>query len=286
MSNIMNVDNFCFSSETLSLINQYVGSTIVIKYGGSVMKDPLMQLNIIQDISILSFFGIKVVLVHGGGYLVNHWLEKLNIEPKFENGLRVTDSETMSVVEMVLSGQINKHLVSLLNSNYISAVGLSGKDANLVTAVPMFDNPNNFTGKVVSVNSKVIKTLLSNDLMPVISSIATDALGNTYNINADTLASAVAAVLKAEKLILLTDAPGVMKDVNDASSLIKSLNLKQIESLKSRDVIKDGMIPKIDCCITALKSGVKAVHIIDGRLHHAILDELLTNKKVGSVLVA
>lgn len=285
MSNIMNVDNFCFSSETLSLINKYVGSTIVIKYGGSVMKDPVMQFNIIQDISFLSSLGIKVVLVHGGGHLINHWLKRLNIKPKFENGLRITDIETMSVVEMVLSGQVNKHLVSLLNSNYTSAIGLSGKDANLVEAVPMFDSPNNWTGKVVAINSKVINTLLSNNLMPVISSIGTDLSGNTYNINADTLASSIAAALRAENLVLLTDIPGVMKDINDNSSLIQSLNLQQIENLKFRNIIKDGMIPKIDSCIDALKNGVKAVHIIDGRLRHALLNELLTNKRVGSLLV-
>ena len=285
MSNSMNVDNFCFSSETFSLISKYVGSTVVIKYGGSVMKDSVMQFNIIQDISILSSLGIKVVLVHGGGHLINHWLEKLNIEPKFENGLRITDIETMSVVEMVLSGKVNKHLVSLLNSNYISAIGLSGKDANLVRAVPMFDNPNNLTGKVVSINSKVINTLLSNNLMPVISSIGTDLSGNTYNINADTLASSIAAALKAENLVLLTDIPGVMKDVNDKSSVIECLNLQQIESLKSRNLIKDGMIPKIDSCVNALENGVKEVHIIDGSLRHAVLDELLTHKRVGSLLV-
>ena len=285
MSNIMNLENFSFSSETLSLVNKYVGSTIVIKYGGSVMKDLDLQLKIVQDIAILSSLGIKVILVHGGGHLINQWLAKLNIKPKFENGLRVTDIETMSVVEMVLSGQVNKHLVSLFNNNYVSAVGLSGKDANLVTAAPLYDNPNNFTGKVVSVNLQVINTLLSNKLLPVIASIAGDLSGNTYNINADTLAASIASAIKAEKLVLLTDIPGVMRDINDPSSLIQSIDLKQIEKLKAINVIKDGMIPKIDSCVTALKSGVKAVHIIDGRLSHAILYEILTCKTVGSMLV-
>nr|YP_009396481.1 acetylglutamate kinase [Polysiphonia scopulorum]ARW65667.1 acetylglutamate kinase [Polysiphonia scopulorum] len=285
MSNPMNFDNFYFSSETLSLINKYVGSTVVIKYGGSVMKDSSMQLNIIRDISILSSLGIKVVLVHGGGYLINQWLAKLDIKPKFKDGLRITDMETMNVVEMVLSGQINKNLVSLLNKNYVPSVGLSGKDANLVTAIPMFDSPNNFTGKVDSINPLVIHTLLSNNLLPVIASIATDSSGNTYNINADMLASSIASVLKAKKLMFLTDMPGVMQDMNDKSTLMKSLNLEEIEKLKSNNVIKNGMIPKINCCIEALKNGVQSVHIFDGRVSHAILDEVLTNKTVGSTLM-
>lgn len=285
MSNYMYSNSFSFSSETLSLISQYSGSILVIKYGGSAMKDPMMQINIIENISLLHHLGIQVVLVHGGGYLIDEWLIKLNIKPVFHDGLRVTNLETMNVVEMVLSGHINKKLVSLFNDNYTSAIGLSGKDCNLVKALPIFDSPNNFTGKVVSINKKFLLTLLSNNFLPVIASIGSDSFGNTYNVNADTLAASVASSLKAEKLIFITDTPGVLEDVNDKSSIIKHLNLETIYRLKSQKIINSGMIPKIDASITALQNNVKTVHITDGKLHNVILNEILTSNKLGSVLV-
>nr|YP_010851296.1 acetylglutamate kinase [Aphanocladia delicatula]WGH14139.1 acetylglutamate kinase [Aphanocladia delicatula] len=285
MSNSVSSDRFYFSVDTLSLIRQYSGSTFVIKYGGSAMKSKSLQLNIIQDISLLYLLGIKIVLVHGGGYLIDYWLRKLSIEPIFEDGLRVTDIKTMEVVEMVLSGNVNKRLVSLLNQNQIPSVGLSGKDANLITAVPLFNNSNNFTGNVNNVNSRILSTLLDNKFFPVISSVASDMEGNTYNVNADTLASAVAVSLQADKLILLTDIPGVLSNIHDKSSVIKNINLDKINTLKSSGAIDGGMIPKIDCCIDALNNNIPSVHILDGRVRYSLLYEILTKDRLGSMLV-
>nr|WGH13743.1 acetylglutamate kinase [Lophurella pseudocorticata] len=286
MSNSVSPERFYFSIDTLSLIRKYSGSTFVIKYGGSAMKNKSLQLNIIQDISLLYFLGIKIILVHGGGYLIDSWLRKLNIDPIFKEGLRVTDAETIEVVEMVLSGHINKQLVSLLNQNQIPSVGLSGKDANLVTAVPLIDNSNNFTGNVHCINSQILSTLLDSKFFPVISSVASDVKGDTYNINADTLASSIASSMQADKLILLTDTPGILYDIHDKSSLIKNISLNKIDNLKSAGIISNGMIPKIDCCIDALKNNVPAVHIIDGRVRYSLLYEILTNDGFGSMLVA
>nr|YP_010850702.1 acetylglutamate kinase [Lophurella hookeriana]WGH13349.1 acetylglutamate kinase [Lophurella hookeriana] len=286
MSNSVSAERFYFSVDTLSLIRKYSGSIFVIKYGGSAMKNKSLQLNIIQDISLLYLLGIKIILVHGGGYLIDSWLRKLNIDPIFKEGLRVTDAKTMEVVEMVLSGHINKQLISLLNQNQIPSVGLSGKDANLVTAVPLINNSNNFTGNVHRMNSQILSTLLDSKFFPVISSVASDEKGDTYNINADTLASSIASSMQADKLILLTDTPGILYNINDKSSLIKNISLNKIDDLKSAGIITNGMIPKIDCCIDALKNNVPAVHIIDGRVRYSLLYEVLTNDRLGSMLVA
>nr|YP_009395251.1 acetylglutamate kinase [Bryothamnion seaforthii]ARW64019.1 acetylglutamate kinase [Bryothamnion seaforthii] len=286
MSNFVISDRFYFSSETLSLINKYFGSTFVIKYGGSAMQNPNLQSQVIEDLSLLHFLGINIVLVHGGGIFINNWLNRLNIEPKFENGVRITDPEAMEIVEMVLVGKINKELVSLFNQNNICSIGLSGKDANLIHASAMFKSTSNLTGKVKSINSKVLHLLFSNRFIPVIASIASDLKGKTYNINADTVASSIASELKADKLILLTDMPGILRDVHDSSTLIKDISLDSLTNLLAEDVISGGMIPKIQSCIDALRSNVKSVHIIDGRLEHSILHELLTYNRVGSMIVS
>nr|YP_010618961.1 Acetylglutamate kinase [Deltalsia parasitica]WAX02974.1 Acetylglutamate kinase [Deltalsia parasitica] len=286
MSNSIPSERFHFSIDTLSLIRKYDGSTFVIKYGGSAMKSKSLQLNVIYDIAFLYSLGIKIILVHGGGYLIDNWLMKLNIKPKFEEGLRVTDANTMEVVEMVLSGNVNKNLVSLLNQYNISALGLSGKDANLVTASPISQKINDFTGNVDHINSEVLRNLLDNSFLPVVASIACNLKGQTYNINADTLASSIASYIKADKLILLTDVPGILSNIHDNSSLIKYLDLNGIYDLKARGVITDGMIPKIDCCINSLNNDVEAVHIIDGRVRYSLLYELLTSDRLGSMLVA
>nr|YP_010619736.1 Acetylglutamate kinase [Tayloriella tenebrosa]WAX03749.1 Acetylglutamate kinase [Tayloriella tenebrosa] len=285
MSNPLTSERFCFSVDTLSLIRKYAGSTFVIKYGGSAMKSKDLQLNVIHDIAFLYSLGIKIILVHGGGYLIDNWLMKLNIKPKFERGLRVTDANTIELVEMVLSGYVNKNLTSLLNQNNIPAVGLSGKDANLVTAIPISQSSNDFTGNVNHINSKILSTLLDNSFLPVVASVASDLKGQTYNINADTLAGSIASYTKADKLILLTDTPGILSNIHDNSSLIKHINLNKVYDLKSTGVITHGMIPKIDCCIDALKNEVSAAHIIDGRVRYALLYELLTNDRLGSMLV-
>nr|YP_009394624.1 acetylglutamate kinase [Vertebrata thuyoides]ARW63186.1 acetylglutamate kinase [Vertebrata thuyoides] len=285
MSNFMLSHPFYFSAETISLIRKYVGATFVIKYGGSAMKDDLVQRNVIEDIALLSSLGIRIVLVHGGGYLIDSWLERLNLIPRFENGVRVTDAQTVEVVEMVLSGQVNKKIVSLFNSTNIPAIGLSGKDTNLIVASPISKDSENFTGTVNKVNIRILNTLLSNGFLPVVSSVASNSLGCTYNINADTIASSIAVSLHAEKFILLSDIPGVLTDRNNPETLIKDLNVAKVEDLKSKGFIKDGMIPKVDSCLNVVKNNVKAAHIVDGRLRYSLLHELFTYRRVGSRIV-
>nr|UAD87887.1 acetylglutamate kinase [Gracilaria textorii] len=274
-------------SDLLPFIQRFYGSTIVIKYGGSAMKDICLKSKIIEDILFLSYIGIKVVIVHGGGPMINYWLEQMNIEPKFLNGIRITDKITMELVEMVLVGKVNKDLVSLFNRSSNIAVGLSGKDANLITASSFFtDQPDNYTGKVEKVNLDIINLLLSHGYIPVIASVASDLNGQSYNINADSVAGAIAECLNAEKLILLTDTPGIMSNINNPATLIKHLDIEKLEDLKKQQIIIGGMIPKVDCCIQALKNNVVSAHIINGNIQHALLLEILTSAGIGSKLVA
>ncbi|CCP38098.1 acetylglutamate kinase (plastid) [Chondrus crispus] len=272
--------------EALPFIQQFSGRIVVIKYGGSTMKNERLKKEIINDILFLSLVGIKPVLVHGGGPIINSWLHKLDIEPKFEKGIRVTDQKTMEIVEMVLVGKINKDLVTLLNKNNNCAIGLSGKDGNLIKASRLFDMDNNFVGKVNSVNIQLLNLLLNENYIPIIASTAADDQGQAYNINADTVAGAIAAALKAEKLILLTDTPGIMYNIHDNSTLVSHLNIEDAYQLKNKDIIIGGMIPKIDCCINALRSNVKSAHIIDGRIEHALLLEIFTSEGIGSMIVS
>nr|YP_009398979.1 acetylglutamate kinase [Cliftonaea pectinata]ARW68035.1 acetylglutamate kinase [Cliftonaea pectinata] len=285
MSNLLDSNRFHFLIDALPFLSKYSGSTFVIKYGGSVMQNDILKSSVIADICFLRLLGINLVLVHGGGLFINDWLEKLSIEPKFHNGIRVTDFDTMQVVEMVLVGKVNRELVSLFNQNNVLSVGLSGKDANLIKASPLFPYSNNLTGKIDSVNSSILNLLLLNNFMPVIASVASDLNGTTYNINADTVASAIASSLNAQKLILLTDTPGILSDINDPCSLIKELNICKVRQLQSLDVISGGMIPKVQSCICALESNVKSTHIIDGRIKHALLYELFTHNRIGSMIV-
>nr|YP_010171038.1 acetylglutamate kinase [Chondria tumulosa]QSD57179.1 acetylglutamate kinase [Chondria tumulosa] len=285
MSNNSATDGFYFSHDTLSLISKYTGSTFVVKYGGSAMQNYSLQSHVIRDLSLLHWFGINIILVHGGGIFINHWLDKLGIIPRFENGVRITDAKTMEIVEMVLIGKVNKKLVSLLNQNNIMSIGLSGQDARFITASSMFDSPTNLTGQVDSVDTKLLNLLISNKFLPVVASVATDYIGNSYNINADTIASSIASALNAEKLILLTDTPGILLNVNDHSTLVKDLNLEIINSLRLNNVISGGMIPKVQSCIDALNNNVKSTHIIDGRTKHSLLYEVLTYERIGSMIV-
>nr|UAD87276.1 acetylglutamate kinase [Gracilaria pacifica] len=273
-------------SDLLPFIQRCHGSTIVIKYGGSAMKDDYLKSKIIEDVLFLSYIGVKVVMVHGGGPMINYWLKQMDIEPQFFNGIRVTDKKTMELVEMVLVGKVNKDLVSLFNRSYNIAVGLSGKDANLITASSFFtDQPNNYTGKVEKVNLEIINLLFSGGYIPIIASVASDLDGQAYNINADSVAGAIAESLSADKLILLTDTPGIMLNMNSPSTLIKNLNIQQVENLKNQQIIFGGMIPKVDCCIKALQNHVGSVHIINGNIKHALLLEVLTSSGIGSKLV-
>ena len=249
------------------------------------MKDNNLKSQVITDILFLFSLGIKIVLVHGGGPFINDWLNRLNIEPKFDDGIRITDAQTMEIVEMVLVGKINKELVSLININNNVGIGLSGKDANLLLASHMFNDSNNLVGTIDSVNSQVLNFLLDNNYIPVIASVASSNDLTTYNVNADTAAGAVAQALNAEKLILLTDTPGILLDIKDPNSLQKQLTTDNIHNLCKQNIISEGMIPKVNCCINALNNNVKTTHIIDGRIEHSLLWELLTNNRIGSQIV-
>jgi acetylglutamate kinase len=273
-------------SEALPYIQQFAGRTIVIKYGGAAMKDSSLKDKVIRDIVFLSSVGVRPVVVHGGGPEINTWLDKLGIEPQFKDGLRVTDAATMEVVEMVLVGRVNKELVSLINQAGGLAVGLCGKDAHLVTARPVEQEGIGFVGEVNSIDPRLVESLVKNGYIPVISSVAADETGQAYNINADTVAGEIAAALGAEKLILLTDTPGILKDYKDPSTLITRLNIQQARDLIAQGIVAGGMIPKVNCCVRSLAQGVRAAHILDGRLPHSLLLEIFTDEGIGSMIVA
>ncbi|MDG2991658.1 acetylglutamate kinase [Candidatus Synechococcus calcipolaris G9] len=272
-------------SEALPYLQAFAGRTVVVKYGGAAMKDSALKDTVIRDIVFLSYVGMRPVVIHGGGPEINSWLTKLNIEPQFKNGLRVTDAPTMDVVEMVLVGRVNKELVALINRAGGQAVGLCGKDGNLIRARAQAEGDIGFVGEVQGVDISVIATLVKSGYIPVISSVAADETGQAYNINADTVAGEIAAALNAEKLILLTDTPGILKDFQDPESLIYKLDINQARQLIESGVVSGGMIPKVNCCVRSLAQGVRAAHIIDGRLPHALLLEIFTDSGIGSMLV-
>jgi acetylglutamate kinase len=273
-------------SEALPYIQQFAGRTVVVKYGGAAMKDGSLKDKVIRDIVFLSCVGVRPVIVHGGGPEINTWLDKLGIEPQFKDGLRVTDADTMDVVEMVLVGRVNKELVSLLNKAGGQAIGLCGKDGNLITARPVGKEGIGFVGEVANVDTRIVEVLVKNGYIPVISSVAADETGQAHNINADTVAGEIAAALGAEKLILLTDTRGILQDYRDPSTLYNKLDIQQARELIQQGVVSGGMIPKVSCCVRSLAQGVKAAHIIDGRLPHSLLLEIFTDQGIGSMLVA
>lgn len=273
-------------SEALPYIQQFAGRTVVVKYGGAAMKDSNLKDKVIRDIVFLSCVGLRPILVHGGGPEINNWLGKIGIEPLFKDGLRVTDAPTMDVVEMVLVGRVNKEIVSLINQAGGSAVGLCGKDGNLITARPQGQEDIGFVGEVSSVNIKVLDTLVENGYIPVVSSVAADEDGQAYNINADTVAGEIAAALNAEKLILLTDTPGILKDYKDPSTLIPKIDIQEARNLIKTGVVGGGMIPKVNCCVRSLAQGVRASHIIDGRIPHALLLEIFTDGGIGTMILS
>jgi len=273
-------------SEALPYIQQFAGRTVVVKYGGAAMKDNNLKDKVIRDVVFLSCVGVRPVVVHGGGPEINSWLDKLGIEPQFKDGLRVTDAPTMDVVEMVLVGRVNKELVSLINRAGGLAVGLCGKDGNLIKARPEGRKGIGFVGEVSSVDIKLVDSLVKSGYIPVVSSVSADEAGQAYNINADTVAGEIAAALGAEKLILLTDTPGILQDYQDPSTLMAKLDIQQARELMVSGVVAGGMIPKVNCCVRSLAQGVRAAHIIDGRIPHALLLEIFTNKGIGSMIVA
>ncbi|MBE9061571.1 acetylglutamate kinase [cf. Phormidesmis sp. LEGE 11477] len=274
-------------SEALPYIQQFHGRTIVVKYGGAAMKDSSLKASVIRDVVFMASVGIRPVIVHGGGPEINTWLTKLSIEPQFKDGLRVTDAKTMDVVEMVLVGRVNKELVSLINQSGGKAVGLCGKDGNLVTARPQSVAAGvGFVGDVSHVEPDLVRSLVSADYIPVISSVAADPSGQAYNINADTVAGELAAALSAEKLILLTDTPGIMKDFHDPTTLFNQLDIQQARDLIADGTVAGGMIPKVNCCVRSLAQGVRAAHILDGRMPHSLLLEIFSDMGIGTMLVA
>jgi len=273
-------------SEALPYIQQFRGRTVVVKYGGAAMKDSTLKASVVRDIVFLSCVGIRPVVVHGGGPEINTWLTKLGIEPQFKNGLRVTDAPTMDVVEMVLVGRVNKELVALINQAGGSAVGLCGKDGNLITARSQGNGEVGFVGEVTNVEPGLVRSLVTDGYIPVISSVASDETGQAYNINADTVAGELAAALNAEKLILLTDTRGILENYQDPTTLLPKLDIQKARQLIDDGIVAGGMIPKVKCCVRSLAQGVGAAHILDGRINHALLLEIFTDTGIGSMLVA
>ena len=268
-------------SEALPYILKYKDTIIVIKYGGNAMIDENLKKMVMDDVVMLTSLGMKVVLVHGGGPEISGMLKKVGKESKFVNGLRVTDKETADIVTQVLAGKVNKNLVKQLNAAGGRAVGLSGLDSNLIEARPI--NPElGYVGEIVSVNTDVILDLLTMGYIPVISTVGYDKEGNVYNINADTAAARIAGELNAEKFIAMTDIKGVLRDKNDDSTLMKYINVSELKSLEKEGIIDGGMIPKVECCVEAIRRGVKFVVIIDGRIPHSILIEMLTDDGAGT----
>ena len=273
-------------SEALPYIQKFAGRTIVVKYGGAAMKEEELRQKVMRDVVFMTSVGIRPVLVHGGGPEINVWLSKLDIEPQFVNGLRVTDAATMEVVEMVLVGRVNKQIVELINLEGGSAVGLCGKDGNLIRARPQGNEAIGFVGEVAAIDTTLLHTLIKAGHIPVLSTVACDETGQAYNINADTVAGEIAAALGAEKLILLTDIPGILADRHQPESLIRSISIQQARELIQSEVVNGGMIPKVQCCVRSLAQGVKTAHIIDGRVPHSLLLEIFSDGGVGSMLFA
>ena len=268
----------------LPYIRRYRGKVVVIKYGGNAMINEQLKQQVMEDIVLLWLIGVKVVLVHGGGPEINDTMKKLGKEAQFVNGLRVTDRETVDIVQMVLAGKINKTLVNLIQMKGGHAVGLSGIDGGILEA-KMKDEALGYVGTVTKVRPQPINDLLEKGYIPVVSTVASDRLGNAYNINGDTAAARIAGALNAERLIMMTDIAGILKDKDDPSTLIPHITVGEARELYASGVISGGMIPKVDCCIDALEHGVDNVVIMDGRIPHSILMELLTDEGAGTMVM-
>jgi len=269
--------------QALPYLNDYVGETIVVKYGGNAMTDETLKQQVMEDIVLLWKVGIRVVLVHGGGPELSELMMRLGKKPAFVDGLRVTDKETIVLAQMVLAGKINKSLVNMVQSKGGKAIGLSGMDGRLIMA--KIRNPKyGYVGDVTKINANVIEALLNDGYIPVISTLGCDEEGNTYNINGDTAAGKIASTLQAKKMILLTDIEGVLKDKNDPESLISHLTLSEAKELIDQNIVSGGMIPKISCCTDAIEEGLNSAVILDGRVSHAILMEIFTNEGAGTLI--
>ena len=284
MSELTNSQRAKVLIEALPYIQEYNGKIVVIKYGGNAMINEELKRAVMGDIVLLRLIGVKVVLVHGGGPEISETLTALGKKSEFVDGLRVTDGETVDVVQMVLAGKINKSLVNLLGSLGGKAIGLSGMDGQMLQAVQL-DQVHGYVGEITHVNTAPILDVLEKGYIPVISTLACDTAGNTYNVNADTAAARIAGCLKAESFISMTDIAGLLRDKDDPASLIPKVQVSEAPQLVREGVISGGMIPKVDCCIEAIRRGVKKVFIIDGRIPHAILIEILTDEGIGTMFV-
>ncbi len=281
MSEITNIQRAEILTQALPYIKRYVGKIVVVKYGGNAMINEELKQQVMEDLVLLHLIGVKVILVHGGGPEINDLMKRLGKVPEFVDGLRVTDKETVDIVQMVLAGKVNKTLVNLLEKKGAHAIGLSGMDGRLIEA-KIKDERLGFVGEITKVHVRPILDLLEKNYIPVISTIGCDKQGNAYNINGDTAAAFIAGALGAERLIMMTDIAGVLRDKDDPSTLIPEITVDEANELYAEGVISGGMIPKVDCCITAINKGVKNVVIMDGRVPHSILMELLTNEGAGT----
>ena len=274
--------------EAMPYFKKWVGKTVVVKYGGNAMLNEDLKIAVMKDIVLLSTIGIRVVLVHGGGPEINKMLDRVGKESRFINGLRYTDEETMEIVEMVLSGKLNKDIVKIILQEGGRAVGLSGVDSGLLCAKKIEKDGVDFgyVGEVTQVHPEIITSLLQENFIPVVSTIASGEIGDPhfYNINADTAAAKIAVALKAEKFVQLTNVPGILKDVNDPASLIPRIPMPNIDGLMKEGIIEGGMIPKVECCMIALKGGVPRTHIIDGRVPHSLLIEMFSERGIGTMI--
>ena len=273
-------------TEALPYIKKFSGITVVIKYGGAALVNEDIKTTLIKDIALMKYVGFKPVVVHGGGKDINKALEAVGIEPKFKDGLRVTDEPTMEIVQQALAGKINKNITTVLCMHGINAVGICGKDAGFMQVKKAMPNGMDIglVGEVTEVKTDLINTLIDNDFVPVISSIGVDENGTSYNVNADYAAVAVAGALKAEKLVFVTDVAGIMRDVNDPDSVISVIKTVEVNKLIEDGTISGGMLPKVQCCMAGVEAGVNNVHILDGRIAHCLILEIFTNKGIGTLI--
>jgi len=282
--NFSNAERAEVLTEALPYIKRYVGKVVVVKYGGNAMINEQLKQQVMEDIALLWLIGVKIVLVHGGGPEINELMDKLGKKVEFVDGLRVTDKETVDIVQMVLAGKVNKTLVNLLETKGGKAMGISGMDGRLIECV-MKDERLGYVGKITKIHISPVIDLLEKGYIPVISTVGCDKEGNAYNINGDTAAAYIAGALQAKRLIMMTDIAGVLRDKDDPTSLISELTVEEAHELYKEGVISGGMIPKVDCCIEAIREGVKNVIIMDGRVPHSILMELLTDEGAGTMVV-
>ena len=271
-------------TQALPYIKRYNGKIVVVKYGGNAMINEKLKQQVMEDIVLLWLIGVKIVLVHGGGPEISDLMTRLGKKPEFVDGLRVTDKETVDIVQMVLAGKVNKTLVNLLEMKGGRAMGISGMDGRLIEA-EIKDERLGYVGKITNVNITPINDLLEKGYIPVVSTVGCDRQGNSFNINGDTAAAFIAGALKAERLIMMTDIAGILRDRDDPSTLIPDVTIEEAEKLKAEGVVSGGMVPKVDCCVQALKKGVENVVIMDGRVPHSILMEILTDEGAGTMVM-